>query len=228
VQEPLFEFLLGMVEQDSLGTWTGADLAAYVRRAGRPSRFPLEEVVRISRRRPPTPRSAHYPGAEVRAVWSLELTGNLDRPMPYSILGYHPGSLRVAGRLVLAELAPQILTLHAGGGEGPGTFRVTGFRVFALEEGYVLLDADGWLDALLGGGLDDAWIVGFVTAREDGRRVGLGVSLGRDGRRIYGEFDFARDAILAHGRPRASAMSRAGRTWLDPDRAHLPVPWSAE
>ena len=31
----------------------------------------------------------------VKAVWTLTLTGAQDNPMPYSILGYHPGSLRI-------------------------------------------------------------------------------------------------------------------------------------
>jgi hypothetical protein len=90
----------------------------------------------------------------------------------------------------------------------------------------VLLDADGLLDALLGKALDDAWIVGFVLGREEGRLIGLGVSLGREGRHIYGEFDFTRDKVLPNGRPLASALSRASRRWLDPDTGHLPEPWA--
>ena len=102
---------------------------------------------------------------------------------------------------------------------------ITGVSVFALERGHVLLDADGWLDALLGAGLDDAWILGFVIGRQEGRLLGLGVSLGRKGRHIYGEFDFANDRVLAHGRPLASGLSRLSRKWLNNADGNLPTPW---
>jgi hypothetical protein len=228
IREPFFEFLLTAAEADSLGTWSAADLAGFLERSGRESRFPLEEIITVSRLRPEPGREYRYPGAVVRAVWRLELTGDLDKAMPYSILGYHPGSLRIGENLVFAELAPQDLNLSWVQDDQVASLMVTDYRVFALEEGPVLLDADGWLDALLGSGLDDAWIVGFVTAREEGKLVGLGVSLGRDGRRIYGEFDFTRDAILPNGRPAAAAMSRASRSWLDPARHDLPEPWSTD
>ena len=74
--------------------------------------------------------------------------------------------------------------------------------------------------------LDDAWTVGLVTAREGGRRIGLGVSLGRNNRRIYGEFDFVRDKVLPHGRPSMSALSSWSRRWLNPDRGFVPRPWT--
>ena len=129
--------------------------------------------------------------------------------MPYSILGYHPGSLRVARVLELAELAPLAFSLELpADDDAVRHVQVDSCRVFALEGGHVLLDADGWLDALLGAGLDDSWTLGFVTARTEGELVGLAVSLGRDGRRIYGEFDFRADKVLAHGRPLANALSR--------------------
>jgi len=101
----------------------------------------------------------------------------------------------------------------------------TNVRVFAVASGYLVLDADGFVDALLGSALDDAWTVGLVIAREGERRVGLGVSLGRDGRRIYGEFDFVRDRVLPHGRPAASALSGFARRWLDPQRGQTPPSW---
>lgn len=228
IREPFFEFLMTVAEIDSLGTWTTRDLAGYLDEAGRESRFPLDEVLTVSRQRPESGRKFRYRGAEVRAVWRLQLTGDLDKSMPYSILGYHPGSLRIGEVLVFAELAPQDLNLSWIHDDEEARLAVTDFRVFALEEGHVLLDADGWLDALLGSGLDDAWIVGFVTAQEKERLIGLGVSLGRDGRRIYGEFDFSRDVILPNGRPGAAAMSRASRTWLDPAVNDLPEPWNTQ
>ncbi len=225
IREPFFAFLLGMVDADSLGEWTGAEVRDYAAARGNPSRFPLDELVSLSRSLPDNTVAVRYSGARVQAVWRILLTGPQDRPMPYSILGYHPGSLRIGAEMVLSELAAVDLSL---GFVLDGEFveaTVTEARVFALERGYVVLDADGWLDALLGAALDDAWTLGFVTGVENGRLVGLGVSVGREDRHIYGEFDFTKDKVLAHGRPLASALSRASRTWLNVDDGNLPPPW---
>lgn len=225
IQEPFFDFLLEIVEADSLGRWTGEQVRAHARRLGRPSRFPLSDLVSVSRGRPDSLQAIRYTGARVHAVWHLVLTAAQDRPMPYSILGYHPGSLRIAREIVLSELAAADFRLNYRAGGATVQQMVTGTRIFAVEQGYVLMDADGWLDALLGVALDDAWILGFVTGYHDGQRLGLGVSIGRKGRRIFGEFDFAKDEVLVHGRPLAKALSRTSRTWLNGDSGNLPEPW---
>ena len=145
--------------------------------------------------------------------------------MPYSILGYHPGSLRIGGVLVLSELGPMDLVItYEEDGERVRQL-MTEVRVFPLEQGHVVLDADGFLDALLGASLDDAWTLGFVIGREEGKLIGLGVSLGRKGRHIFGEFDFFEDKVLVHGRPPMSALSRASRRWLNVESGNLPEPW---
>lgn len=109
-----------------------------------------------------------------------------------------------------------------------GNFRrqkVLDVRIFALEKGHIVLDADGLLDALLGSALDDSWTLGFVVGRDEGRLIALGVSLGRKEQRIYGEFDLAADKVLTHGRPLVSALSLATRTWLNVDDGNLPPAW---
>ncbi len=226
VREPFFGFILSMARSDSLGSWTGADLRVHAGALAAESRFPLAEIVYVSRSRPDSVGAARYQGALVKAVWRIVLSADQDRPMPYSMLGYHPGSLRFSSEMVLSELAAVSLSLHFRDNEETRRETVTEVRIFALEQGYILLDADGWLDALLGSALDDAWTLGFVIGREQGRLLGLGVSLGRKGRHIYGEFDFANDEILTHGRPLVSALSLASRSWLNVDDGNLPPPWS--
>jgi hypothetical protein len=226
IREPFFDFLLGLVQADSLGEWSGAQVREHARQRRRTSKFPLHELVSLSRSRPDSVRARRYHGAEVHAVWRINLSAAQDRPMPYSILGYHPGSLRIARQLVLSELAATNLNLHFTADDRTQSQLLTAVRVFALEQGHVLLDADGWLDALLGAGLDDAWILGFVTGWQDDNLLGVGVSLGRKGRRIYGEFDFANDEVLAHGRPLIAALSRASRAWLNATDGNLPEPWA--
>ncbi len=225
IREPFFEFLLHMAADDSVGLWKGHHLRAQVAESGRESRFPLETVVSLQRARPDPGDLGKYPGLPVAAVWTVTLSGVQDKPMPYSILGYHPGSLRIGRVLVFSELGPTEFTIRYEKDDETITEVITEARLFPLEQGFVLLDADGWLDALLGSGLDDAWTLGFVTGREIGKLVGLGVSLGRDGRRIFGEFDFTQDTVRAHGRPPMAALSRASRRWLNVDLGNLPEPW---
>lgn len=219
--EPFFAFVVSRAEADSVGRWTAADVAAFARLRGRPSRLPVERLVALERRRPIAGSESRHTGARVLAEWTITFDRALAFPLPYSILGYHPGSLRASACLVLAELAPVDLSLAWRDDHQP----VAAVRVFVCERGHLVLDADAVVDRLLGEILDDSWTVGFVVAREDARRLGLGVMLGRDGRHIYGEFDFARDRIEPHGRPLAGALAGAARRWLDPATGLLPPPW---
>ncbi len=225
ISEPFFAFLIQLAEGDSLGSWDGQDVRRFAAARGDRSRFPLDQLVAVVRRRPDPDERRRWPGVRVTAHWDLDLKEDLDRPMPYDILGYHPGSLLVSRHLELVELRPGPLDLTGRLKNRKTTSSFRDVHVLALVKGYMVLDADGFVDALLGSALDDAWTVGLVTAREDGRRVGLGVSLGRKGRRIYGEFDFVRDKVLAHGRPAASALSGYCRRWLDPSAGQVPTPW---
>lgn len=225
IREPFFAFLLAMAESDSLGSWTGQDLCDFAVRCGRPSKLPLADLVQVRRARPEPDQAARWPGVRPVAVWRLRLDADLSVPMPYSILGYHPGSLLVSGGLDFTELWVGQRTVEYRQDKETAAANFDSVRIFALTAGRLVLDADGFVDALLGSALDDSWTLGFVTAREDGNRLGVGVSLGRNGRRIYGEFDFARDKILPGGRPSASALSGYSRHWLDPEKGNLPAPW---
>ena len=207
IREPFFAFLVTVATEDSLGTWGPGELLDFARAREAESRFPVELLDRVTRRRPTRQEQQAWPGAAVRAVWEVDLAENLNREMPYSILGYHPGSLRVGRNLLLTEVARERLTLN----HEDQVFTFTDLVLFRLDSGHVILDVDGLVDHLLGKALDDAATVGFVLARQDGRLLGLAVSLGKNGRRIYGEFDFRHDRILPNGRPAAQSLSAACR-----------------
>lgn len=226
IVEPFFAFVLGRADGDSLGVWCGADVAAFARERGQVSRLPLAHIVTMERRRPAPGTEDRFEGARVLAEWRLTFDGALDFPLPYSVLGYHPGSLRLSSALELAELAPVDRTLTWRDRKlGEVEHAVGAVRVFVCEHGFLLLDADAVIDHLLGDLLDDSWTVGFVTARDGPKWLGLSVMLGREGRPLYGEFDFATDSIEPHGRPLAAALAAYGRPWLDPRRYALPRPW---
>ena len=206
IRDPFFEFVVRIVEEDSLGTWSREDLLAYVSASGRETKLPVDQVVALSR------LSCDEPG---HRVVRLELADDLELPLPYSILGYHPGTLYVSRVLEATESNPHDAVLHLpGGGDRSRKFWVSEVRVLTFVVGHVVLDVDGLIDRLLGKKLDDAWLECFVLARvvnapapEDNGLNGLALGRSRKDRPLSGSFDFRRDKVLPNGRPVAKALS---------------------
>jgi hypothetical protein len=215
VREPVFQFLLGIMAGDSLGVWEAPALQAYVRATGRPTRLPLAHVVRIERRAVVPPQESRD-GVRVERIWHLILDAPLDLPMPYSILGYHPGTMRLAREIDLSEWRLGDLDLRIAGKDGSGELAVAGLTVLRLDTGWLILDVDGVLDRLLGKLLDDTWTAGVAVFRRDGCLTGLALGYNRKLRPIFGEFDFRADKVLAHDRPLTSGLSAYARRWTLP------------
>ncbi len=229
IREPFFAFLVAAAEGDSLGTWPAETIAAKLKECGRESRFPVDQIVSITRRQAKGSEQESRLGESVERVWELELASDLDRPMPYSILGYHPGSLRVSKRLVLSEWNLGRLDLIVPTDEDSGRIEhLENVMIMRLDEGHIILDVDGWLDALLGKGLDDAWTLGMALARHNSNPIGLAISIGRNDRHIFGELDFKSDEVKAHGSPIARTLSRHGRHFTAPHPEHLNIPWAGD
>jgi len=228
IRDPFFAFILGLVDADSLGTWTGADLDSFCRRLGKTSRLPLDQIVSIERRVARGSEREKRRGATVSRIWRIEMAGNLDVPVPYSILGYHPGSMRMAGEVVFSEWPLGSPNLYAVIDAEVQKFTTSGLTVLRVDTGYVLLDADGLIDKLLGKSLDDSWTLGFAFGRVDSSLMAVGIAVGRNGRKLYGEFDFAEDEILTHGHPLARSMSHYTRPWTAPPAGQSDGAWQQE
>lgn len=232
VRDPFFAFCVALAEGDSLGVWSGPDLAARIAATGRLSKLPVEMIVRLERREVPLPLQPAHRGRHAARRWRVELDGDLARPLPYSILGYHPGTLHVSRVLEALEWVLPGSSVRVDGPDGP-ELRVGTMHALRLEVGHVILDADGLVDKLLGKKLDDTWTEAFVLARVDGaadpRENGLnGVALGRsrNGRPLNGAFDFRRDEVLPNGRPAARALSGLCRPVVAPYERPDPRAWS--
>ena len=107
-------------------------------------------------------------------------------------------------------------------------FGVTNVRVLRLDAGWFTLDVDAWLDALLGGLLDDYWTCGFVLARHDGRPLEVTLLANHDGGDDYGEFDLGHDRIVAHPEAVARGLSLLARPWVAPPPGSARVPWRVD
>ncbi len=220
IRDPFFEFIVGIIEGDSLGVWTRADVEARVALTGRESRLPLERLTTLER--------SHDPDDPELRRLRLELDAPLDLSVPWSILGYHPGSLHAAMAIEVIERRLPDGMLHLR--DGAGRRWASSIRVMMIETGHLILDADALVDRLLGAKLDDAWFTGFVLARVEPREdedelQGLAMGLSRKLRLLVGGIDFRRDKILPNGEPVPTALLTYVKRMVDmpTDRA-----WSWE
>ena len=147
--------------------------------------------------------------------------------MPYSILGYHPGTLSFDGPLVLNEWSLGDRNVHVTIDGVTRKYAARALTVLEITGGWIILDIDGWLDRLLGKAADDAVTDGFVVGWVEDELLGIGNSAGRDGRRIYGELDFRTGEIENHGRPVARGLSRYSRGWTRDDASDPQDIWRA-
>jgi hypothetical protein len=216
IRDPLLEFLIEITRHDSLGIWSNQQLRDYEARSGRTSRLPLTHIRSIERRPASSKESERRRGVRVGRIWRLVLDQDLRLPMPYSILGYHPGNLFISSELVFSEWRLGAPNIHVVAGDTVRVMPSQQMTAYRLDRGWVILDVAALIDRLLGGKLDDSWTVGFATCRIEGRLYGLGLGLSRGMRKFYGEMDFQQDKILTHGGAVANAISCHVRPWMDP------------
>jgi hypothetical protein len=203
IREPFFAIMVGLAENDFCGVVPGARLRAEIARTARPTKLPIERITLV--RRDPTDAPGH---AQVVAG----LTGPMDLPVPYSILGYHPGSFRASPWIVLDEWYLGTLRLDVGGG---ATAVLDEVRVWGVREGRAEMDVDGWLDRMMGGRLDDTRIVGLAAFRYQGERIGLAMGYNKDGVGRSGAFRFRDDEIIFPNQPAFMAAARYLRRRLE-------------
>ncbi|MFN2371302.1 MAG: hypothetical protein ABR506_09130 [Candidatus Krumholzibacteriia bacterium] len=227
VKEPVFAWIFSLVEADSLGAWTPADVQAFADAWDHPSDFPLDKLVSVRREALPDSAQTIRDGLVCDRRVVVELAApRLEMPMPYAILGYHPGTLSFGSPLVAREWRAGTWAVDVRSGGGTRRSGVEGLVVFEIVTGWTVLDVDGWLDSLLGGKLDDSATVGLAVARGGGRLLGVGNSIGREGRFIFGEMDFRAGTIAPHGRPLARAMAGLARRWSDPAPGRQAAVWA--
>jgi hypothetical protein len=180
VKDPVFSILLGVLDAERHGLLRGDRLDREVRRRGGSRRFLYNKIAWVSR------RSIGEGTSEVR----VRFRGPVKLPFPYSILGYHPGSVRSTEACRLREWVLGEVTM------GSRRQRFQDVRLFALEQGDVLVDVDGWIDALAGSMLDDAALSGLALMRFGAQRYGVAYGHNREGKVRSGVLDFRQDKVL--------------------------------
>ena len=195
VKDPVWALLIGMSESNLCGVLTRTRLELEVKKSGRPTQIPMPYLHAL--RRQPS-------AAGLRADVSLMFTEDLNLPVPYEILGYHPGRMRMTGDLRFKEW--KLGRVEVPNPEGSPTV-LEDVRVWGLDKGRVQMDVDGWLDAMLGPKLDDMDLEGFALCRMNGERMGFALGFGPKGSGRSGAFNFREDKILF---PSPSEVKRSG------------------
>jgi hypothetical protein len=216
VNDPVFSILTWLVTSGTYGTITQERLRREVARLGGKSRLPFESVVSIT-------REPVKPGWT--ALVRLEFKTPIDLPVPYSILGYHPGSFTASQRCVFREWEIGKIRLSETEQNGDQTETHTidldEVHLFASVQGEVKIDIDAWIDALLGGAIDDTDITALMLGRWRGEWYGVAMGYGHDHSGRSGILSLRQDKILfptpdglrGVGRQMRAHAERLGRIW---------------
>ena len=140
------------------------------------------------------------PGLGIQVI-TIDFTRDVDIPVPFALLFYHPGSI-LASRCVSFEVHRLPWTDPVDGGPPAAALDLV------LAHGTILVDIDDWLEALFPAHLEDSWIRHVVFFRWGGDWIGMLLGTGArtsKARRAY--FDFTKNRILF---PPSDALARCG------------------
>lgn len=223
VKDPVFSFMVGLLDRNLYGAVERAHFERAIEVAGRSSRIPCE-FIRLVRR---------APGRRGFNWVSTSFTEALKVPVPYSILGYHPGSLLSSQDLLFAEWHMAGTHVNNPLATGPPYFELLDVALWGVVEGELRMDIDRWLDFMLGGKLDDTEIIGLALFRFRGVRYALALGFNDEGRGRSGALDLVKDEILypnakelkviardLRGRIIARLAKRGVIAWRPPTRRH--------
>lgn len=208
VQDPVFAILLALIEGDLCGTISADRMRREIAETGRSSRIPVEYLKEV--RRSVFEGSPH---AEVVLISK----DDINVPIPYRVLVYHPGSMRASRVLELDEWS--LGTVRIKGPRRKDGTRIPvvleDVRLWGIRRGSVMLDVDGWLDKVMGSRLDDTRMVGFALFRYGGQRLGMAMGYNPEGKGRSGTFHFERDSILFPNPPQLRAAGAHLRARLE-------------
>ncbi|MBD3236689.1 MAG: hypothetical protein GF330_08295 [Candidatus Eisenbacteria bacterium] len=198
VIDGVFAYLLGLLDRQKFGAVTGAHLQRVLEVTDTRSCVPTDLVREIRRAQ-----------ASSEDGWArARFHEDLDFPVPYSILGYHPGSLLASRDALFEERYFPRLRIPNPDPDEPETIEIRDVTLWSLVSGEIVIDIDGWVDFLLGGRLDDTYVVALAVFRFEGERLAVATGFNDEGRGRSGTLDLSRNTIRF---PASSANKAIGR-----------------
>ena len=190
VRDTFFAWLVGVVDAGRDAAIDNAGLRDLLTEFRSTIALPFDRIVEVRHR-------AAAPGG--RGTLSIDFDGEIDIPVPFSVLWYHPGTLRSTRTLRFDERHYPVVPT--------GRDAAVHVYAFRIVEGAMTIDIDAWLDALLGRIVDDFSVHLVAIARWRGSWRCLLGGTGREDRRIIAAFDLARNTISF---PVPSELTRLG------------------
>lgn len=215
VTDGVFGYLIGLVDDNRYGVVSVAHIDQVLQALHRPSRVPIEVIESFTRAR----------GESLQESWvEVRFAGPLKVPVPYDILGYHPGSLASTPAVVVREWRVGHLQIPFAGPPEPGLLTVDDLTLWGVVEGEIEIDIDGWVDALLGSRLDDTRVVGLAVFRFQDARYAMALGYSPAGEPRSGSLDLRRDEIRFPSSEELKAIARNLRSRIIERLAHMGLP----
>ncbi len=118
--------------------------------------------------------------------FSIDFTADVRIPIPFSFLGYHPGSILATRQIDFVEYRPS----------PQASAPATQMYVLRLSIGLVTVDVDDWLVFLFPRVVDDLYVELLAIFRYKDTWYGLLSGIGRKGEQLREYFDFTRNKII--------------------------------
>jgi hypothetical protein len=172
IRDPVFAYLTGLVDTDVYGSIDADVLRGVIGRTARSSKLPYTYLRLLT-------RESETPGRTARVEVSFDKPLGLQ--IPYQILGYHPGRLRATADVGLREwILGSSNFAYMDAEKKRQEVTLSDIHLFAVLDGTLWVDIDGWLDNLVGGKLDDTRITGLVLFQSGEERFGMAVGYNRN------------------------------------------------
>lgn len=186
VGDPIFAYLVGLVDADLYGTIDARFLAGVVESSGEDSGLPYRSLRSLTRVKGGLPFSNR-----LHAIFEEDL----DLPIPYSILGYTPGSLRGSRTLSFREYPIGDFTFRYREDSERRQATFNDVLIFGIEDGRLRIDIDGWVDFIAGGKLDDTRVTGLALFSYQGERWGMALGYNKNWKGRSGALNLRENSI---------------------------------
>jgi hypothetical protein len=207
VEDRFFAFVVGLIARDSDAGYTLDPLLdAFPEYLEMPDDTPMHRLERFSRGRvgradperialnASGPVATSHGNEPPRtAELSLSFDESFSYPLPFDVLGYHPGDVEVSGSITVLE---QAYPAHAITVADGSTETLSPFIALRLVEGTVFFDFDALVDIFAMGAYDDLEAQVALIFRHDGRWYAVLAGEGHRNRIHEWTFDLASTSFM--------------------------------
>jgi len=179
VKDTFLAYVLGIIHADIEVELDNAFLRGLLEEFKTTIDLPFDDVVLVSHLRVPS-------GGEALTV---TFRHEMEIPVPFSLLGYHPGRIRASRIVIFEENRVAVRTLDDGSTISP-------VYVFRLSEGFSGIDVDEWITFLFSSIIDDITIRVLAVFPYKDHWYCMMDGTGRKGQMIAGLLDFRTNRIL--------------------------------